>query len=53
MASQETADIVKDNVVNENSLSSTTNPKSGIPDWEHDTEPIARLQVIDEHQKFT
>jgi hypothetical protein len=32
---------------------SSQKSKSGIPDWEQDTEPIARLQVIDEHQKFT
>ncbi|KAI8997170.1 RHD3/Sey1 [Pilobolus umbonatus] len=30
-----------------------TNKTSEIPDWDHDTEAIPRLQVIDEQQKFT
>lgn len=31
----------------------TTKATSTIPDWEQDVEVIPRLQVVDEHQKFT
>lgn len=40
---------------NQEELTSTT-PKattSNIPDWDHDLQVIPRLQVVDEHQKFT
>ncbi|KAI7876131.1 RHD3/Sey1 [Mucor mucedo] len=36
-------------------LDSTTTKAatSSIPDWDHDVQVIPRLQVVDEHQKFT
>ncbi|CAO3615002.1 unnamed protein product [Mucor fragilis] len=35
------------------SLSSVKTSSSAIQDWDHDVETIPRLQVVDEHQKFT
>lgn len=35
------------------SLSSIKANSSTIKDWDHDLDTIPRLQVVDEHQKFT
>ena len=35
------------------SLSSVKASSSAIQDWDHDLDTIPRLQVVDEHQKFT
>lgn len=35
------------------SILTTMKATSTIPDWDHDVQVIPRLQVVDEHQKFT
>ncbi|CEP07813.1 hypothetical protein [Parasitella parasitica] len=35
------------------SLSTINTNSNAIKDWDHDLEPIPRLQIVDEHQKFT